>query len=195
MKVKNYEAYRIIKSECLQSEVIHLYGLSPIKRDSFSSQFKGLYERIFEDARKQEFSELPSRHECVFIFPSKDNYLEWAPDDGGQCYLFELELTGELVWLDAKVINVDLVQYRLKIDLNEQDLTAINNIALKYWKTSEQKDVLKSESCEGLFVGAAKIISIEEINVKPKCHKKQTSINVCNDFICNPTSDDELLYD
>ena len=190
-----FKAYRIIKSECLHSDVIHLYGLSPIKRDSFSSPFKSLYERIFEDVRKQQFPELPSRFECVFVFPNKENYSEWVPDNGGQCYLLELELTGEFAWFDAKCINEDLTDFLQKADnLNEKDLNQIREIAKQYWNTASEKE-LNSVNSEGLLAGTAKIISIEEINVKPKCHQKQTSINVCNDFICNPTSDDELLDD
>lgn len=195
MKVKNFRAFRVIKAESLNYEESVFSGKTTICRNDFSCNFRQVYEADFEEVRGQQCPELPSRLECIFVFPNKDNYFEWTPYEGGQCYLLELELEGNLVWLDAKLINEDLTAFLLKADnLNEKDMDQIREIAAQYWDTASEK-VLNSVQCEGLFVGEAIIISIEEINVKPKCHKKQTSIKVCDDFICKPTSDDELLKD
>lgn len=195
MKVKNFRAFRVIKTESLNYEESVFSGKTSICRNDFSCNFRQVYEAVFEEVRGQQCPELPSRLECIFVFPNKDNYFEWTPYEGGQCYLLELELEGNLVWLDAKFINEDLTAFLLKADnLNEKDMDQIREIAAQYWDTASEKE-LNSVQCEGLFVGKAKIVTFKEVIVQPKCHKMQTSIKVCSDYMCNPSSDEELLKD
>lgn len=54
MKVKNFRAFRVIKTESLNYEESVFSGKTTICRNDFSCNFRQVYEAVFEEVRGQQ---------------------------------------------------------------------------------------------------------------------------------------------
>ena len=152
MKVVNYKAYRIVDTKVGATYNIGDELLMPrYNIDDYSTEKKAI-EQILEGNRPDNFT---SRNEALFVFPESQYDYEsvWTnfkySHSEREYLLLELELTGELYWLNAVHYNSPF------FNQNQQQN------AQEYWKEIAETDFTGDMEIEGLFVGTAKITEIK----------------------------------
>lgn len=156
MKVSKYKAYRIVDAQVGATYNIgDELSIPHYNMDDYSPEKKTI-EQILEATRPNNF---PSRNEALFVFPASQNDYEsvWAnykySHTERDYLLLELELAGDLYWLNADLYNGPLFNQNQRQKAKE------------YWKEIAETDFTRDMDIEGLFVGVAKIIKIQ-----PKRH-------------------------
>lgn len=155
MTVTDYIAHRVVPFEKAVNLKIGDVVSIPRERDDFDcAENKKITEQTFEDVRKANFSTFPSRKACLFVLPSeKRKALQWVedhyPHDVFHYALLTLNLNGELIWCDEDKYTKAGIMCRDSIDL-----------AHEYWGGASDK-YDSFEFSEGLFVGRAEVVKIE----------------------------------
>lgn len=151
MKVANYKAYRIVDAHNGAAYNVGDELAIPHYTMNDYSPKKRIIEQILEDNRPDNF---PSRNEALFVFPASQCDYEsvWTnlkySHSEREYLLLELELTGDLYWLNAEHYNSP------SFNQNQQQK------AKEYWKEIAEVDFTRDMDIEGLFVGTAKITDI-----------------------------------
>lgn len=153
MEVTNYKAYRIVDTDRgAKYKVDKELLIEHNNTDDYSPKKKAI-EQILENNRPKTF---PSRNEALFVFPkSKYDYESvWTNfkynHNEKEYLLLELELTGNLYWLDAGIYNEC---YALRKPLLDEQ-------AKNYWIEIQESDFTTNMDIEGLFTGTAIIKKI-----------------------------------
>ena len=153
MEVANYKAYRIVDIERgAKYKVNDVLPIEHYNTDDYSSNKKAI-EQILEEIRPDA---LPSRNKALFVFPESEHDYEsvWTNfkynHNEKEYLLLELELTGDLYWLDAGIYNEC---YALRKPLLDEQ-------AKSYWIEVQESDFTTNMDIEGLFTGTAIIKKI-----------------------------------
>lgn len=152
MKVVNYKAYRIVDAHNVATyKVGDKLSIPHYTMDDYSPK-KRTFEQILEVNRPDN---IPPRNEVLFVFPESQYDYEsvWTnfkySHSEREYLLLELELTGDLYWLNAEHYNSPF------FNQNQQQK------AQEYWKEIAETDFTCDMEIEGLFVGTAKITEIK----------------------------------
>jgi hypothetical protein len=111
---------------------------------AYSSEL--LKEYIFEEIRQEEFSELPSRKRCMFLFDCNVDYKEYASMmnfDLTKYNLLEIEVIDD----DSKIFSGDISL----LDCNSEAHRKITENARKYWTGIDRNNVKAEVLFEGYF--------------------------------------------
>lgn len=156
-----FEAYRIdrliIDDNCLN--ISDTFPFRERKLIDFESQKKRNIESVFENVRNDEFSEMPSRLNTLFVFPEGKEYENyWCNakfrNHSGQkikYVLYKLNLDGDIVWLDSEYFD----------ECSYPGTRNIEDSARCYWKSKDDDGIIKKDSVEGLFKGKAIVSGIQ----------------------------------
>lgn len=128
-----------------------IYGERIIDQQTVENSYK-LYvkEKIFEDVRALNFPKLPSRLNCVFLYPDEVTAkFFWASEYHYQAYLYEVEIVkGEPFLAEMDLLNCNGLRY-----------TQIKKNANKYWNQIYHPN---SSTLEYLLDGKAKVKELVE---------------------------------
>jgi len=117
------------------------------------SQMILIRELIFEETRKEHFSEKLSRYKAIHVIPSsKDSLAFWLPQlKTPNAKIYKIELTGKIHRAAYELLNVSSMP---------PDYIKFN--AYQYWLGNENKKV---DSDECLFEGLVKVVEIIDANL------------------------------
>ena len=154
--------YRVIPID--KAANLHLGDIVPIPKEDknfICAESKAKVEDVFETKRINIVPDYPSRKACLFVFPfDKDiieNFLCLAHSHNSFDYaLLSLDLTGTLIWCDMDKFTVAGTPLGTKIR---------DSLAREYWE-SAGADYSDFGLPEGLFVGQATIVNIEQHHYK-----------------------------
>lgn len=175
MKYIENEIYYHIQAKGLQKESFWEVGSTYIigdQKNPFSSFFdiadlkpvndgnvyRHLYhyqrlsrEMIFEEVRREHFSELPSRLYCLWVMPEEQSSIEYWKTEipGEKRFLLKLELSGVIHKANQKFL-----------DLNFDSMNTNRDRAFKYWSGSTGSGQIEDEF---LFIGTAKVLESNPI--------------------------------
>lgn len=157
MEVRDYKVYRVIYVDKVVDLKIGTELPIPIERADFNgNKMKNQIESVFESIRSSSFSFLQSRKSCLFVLPHDDMIVEqWVreqnPHNCREYYLVEISLSGNLIWCDQDLFS--------DAALTTGEL--LQQKAIDYWSTAGE-DYSNFGMPEGLFVGTAVVVHIEE---------------------------------
>ncbi len=162
MDVEDFVAYRVIPIE--KSNWIQVGDTVPVpeKNEHFQcSDNKKDVENMFEDYRSKYYPALPSRKSCLFVLPHDKAYVDrWVtahhPHDNWTYILLTLNLKGQLFWCDED----HFTKAGLPLPLVFRE-----SMAKEYWDKSGN-DYIDFDIPEGLFVGDATVLNLEQIEYK-----------------------------
>ncbi|PFI75787.1 hypothetical protein COI83_29620 [Bacillus cereus] len=104
-------------------------------------------ELIFEEVRKEKFSELPSRHTCLWVIPDDIEGIKyWLSTLGDATQIVKLNLSGNLHKGSEEFLR-----------LNTGSMTYLREQAKKYWSGEGGKEEFKIEY---LFKGNATVLEV-----------------------------------
>lgn len=156
MEVSNYKAYRIV--DVINGSEYNVGDTLTIEKYSLDDYIpkKEAIEQAFEANRPSDF---PSRNEILFVFPESEHDYEsvWTNYKYNhyekEYLLLELDLTGNLYWLDASHYNNNVL---LRLGQGQQAEEEVK----RYWQEVKAEDFTRDMDIEGLFTGTAVITAI-----------------------------------
>lgn len=157
MEVRDYKTYRVIYDEKDGDLLVGSVLPIPEERTDFNgSKMKNQIESVLESVRSSSFPFLQSRKSCLFVLPHDDMIVEqWVreqnPHNCRDYYLVEISLSGNLIWCDQDLFS--------DAALTTGEL--LQQKAVDYWSTAGE-DYSNFSMPEGLFVGKAVVVHIEE---------------------------------
>ncbi|WP_164670225.1 DUF2441 domain-containing protein [Virgibacillus doumboii] len=111
-------------------------------------------ETAFEDVRKQDYSEYPSRQRCLWLSGNSniDNWILEMGFNPSTHQILELNLEGNLFKCDSTFVNG-----------KPRSLNTVRENARRYWN----QEIVDENKIEYLFEGKATVRNIMKITIKP----------------------------
>lgn len=159
----NIRLYHIIIDHKQQYEVNQIVSFPFDKPRDFShwKQYKQQAEILLEEERLKNWTDYPSRYDCLFVADSMEAVKNWGRNKyskGAIFYLYELQvIDGQIVYLDTdwfEGLGENLSDGTIPLTHKHSNQECIES----YWKGIP----FKNEDCsmkEGLFYGKVKVIS------------------------------------
>ena len=121
--------------------------LNTVNSDAFV-----LRELALEEVRRISYPNYPSRLSCLYVTKTEEDAINWSKilkrNKKESKQILTLELTGEIFCFDGNLIKRQNISYQEHLDNAEL-----------YWNS------IDSNNSEILFLGEAKVIGLENINI------------------------------
>ncbi len=132
---------------CVEKNEIHPIGLKYLSDALYESGML-IRELIFEEVRKQDYNNSPSRRNCIWLTEEEniEFWLKWIKQDGFDYKIYEFECEGNFHKGNQDFLDSEIVGY------NEY-----YNNAVKYW-SGESTNIKRNN--EIIFNGEIKVIDI-----------------------------------
>ena len=136
--------------DTIQPKTYNLDNMDPKKRQ---------IEEELEKIRKKDFSNYPSRLNCLFVCHDLDDVEFWAIQKsdirGRKFKVLTLETSEPVFWFSADSYNMYFNGYG----------TDLHQACMEYWKSNGNTEMEKMEDREGLIKGPAKIVEIRRAKI------------------------------
>ena len=154
MRVEKFKVYHVSSKDWEIGKCIKTYS----EEKNYPDLRKQESENLMEQCRNKYAFDFPSRKKCLFVCKNIEHAEYWRNQklklSRSCCYIYELEVTGNLSWHDSYLYD----------DVHEavmhKDEMAATTIAKKYWEGVSIESLSDKFQYEGLFEGEAVVKGI-----------------------------------